>query len=124
LVYIRLHKYGENYNSEIVRFEWIWSYKLSYFSRICGHLSGKPAATYIEDLRPLIGRICGHLSGGSAATYLVNCENKANSSQLELELGLSLAIICNFIDFMHSIYLHGIIHYTSWAEQSHTRDFL
>jgi hypothetical protein len=29
---------------------------------------------------------------GSTATYLVNCERKANSAQLGLELGLSLAI--------------------------------
>jgi hypothetical protein len=37
--------------------------------RICGHLSGRFAATYLEDLRPLI--------------YLVNCENKAKLSPAE-----------------------------------------
>ena len=49
-------------------------------------------ATYLDDLWPLIWRIYGHLSGGYAATYLVNCENKANSAQLELEL-------CNYKRF-------------------------
>ena len=31
--------------------------------RICRHLSGGSAATYLEDLPPLICRICHHLSG-------------------------------------------------------------
>ena len=60
--------------------------------RICGYLSGGSVATYLNDLWPLIWRIYGHLSGGYAATYLLNCENKAKSAQMELELGLSLAI--------------------------------
>ena len=69
-----------------------WSYMLGYFSRICSQLSGGSAVSYLDDLRPVIWRICGQLSGGSTPIYLVNCENKANSAQLELELGLSLAI--------------------------------
>jgi hypothetical protein len=30
--------------------------------------------------------VCSHVSGRSAATYLVNCENKASSGQMKLEL--------------------------------------
>ena len=41
--------------------------------------------------QPIMWRICSHFSGGSEATYIVNCENKANSAQLELKLGLNLA---------------------------------
>jgi hypothetical protein len=51
---------------------------------ICGQLSGGSAASYLEDLRPVIWRICGQLSGGSAASYLVNCENNTNSLEIEL----------------------------------------
>ena len=69
--------------------------------RICGQSSGGSAASYLmelqasylEDLRPVIWRICSRLSGGSAASYLVKCENKANSAQVELELGLSFEIL-------------------------------
>jgi hypothetical protein len=54
----------------------------------------------VKDLQPLIWRICGHLSGGSAATYLEDLlpliwftvKIRLTQPQVELELGLSLAI--------------------------------
>ena len=54
----------------------------------------------VGDLPPLIWRICRHLSGGSAATYLgdlppliwFTVEIRLTQPQVELELGLSLAI--------------------------------
>ena len=61
--------------------------------RISVHLSGGSGSTYLADQRPLIWRIRVHLSGRSASTYLAHSENKANLSQVELELGLSLAIV-------------------------------
>jgi hypothetical protein len=53
----------------------------------------------VRDLPPLIWRICRHLSGGSAATYLgdlppliwFTVEIRLTQPQVELELGLSLA---------------------------------
>ena len=47
------------------------------------------AAAYLGAAAAYLGAAAAYL--GAAAANLVNSENKANSAQLELELGLSLA---------------------------------
>jgi hypothetical protein len=68
---------------------------------ISGHISGGSAASYLEDKQPHIWRISSHISGGSATTYLEDqrphiwftVEIRLTQPQVELELGLSLAIL-------------------------------
>ena len=63
------------------------------------------AAKYLGDQRPHIWRINGHISGGSAATYLEDqqphiwftVEIMLTQPKVELELGLSLAILANLL---------------------------
>ena len=57
----------------------------------------------VKDLRPGIWRICGQVSGGSAASYLEDLRPviwfkvkiRLTQPQVELELGLSLTILSN-----------------------------
>ena len=77
---------------------------LEYFSKIW--------VRYLEYLRSAIWRICSQLSGGSGASYLNYCENKANSAQLELELGLSLAIFEQSLTDGFGIIVGNILQYT------------
>jgi hypothetical protein len=60
--------------------------------RICHHLSGGSAATYLEDLPPIIWRICRTYLKDLPPFIWFTVEIRLTQPQVELELGLSLAI--------------------------------